>query len=479
MKVEKQTDNFYGTSVTCKIHKKSFIDLNKKNFQIICKECKKIIGYVGTENLKMEEINSNDDENSFEKICYKHNNEEAIFYCDDCSEFICKTCFATEHRSHNSSTFDLISLNIKDGLKKTSSDLNILKKNVDDNFQSVQEINNYFISHKNSFKTTLKDINERIVKNLKLKSKEFSEEVENIFNGIDFEVESSTQRLENTKKKASKMLNDFQSLHKEVESIKSDKKVCLFKKEKDGLINENIKFLSDIQFFLNQNLEKTKNKSVKEMENFSKKCSKFQRNAEIYENSVINTIVSGIPNICMRVRRFKKYFFTNTRYFKTSSICMLTSHTINLVGFSLCGLFNNKSTDSKLDSLKVELKIYELDSVKNFDYNSSAICCVEIMVPIILNVIDPVYQFYLNNSVTINKDKVYYIFINNLCTNNYVDLWSGEVHTESKESNENQHSVICNNSLVKFNFLNAFGVESDFNEFTAGMLSDIIFSHIE
>jgi len=157
----------------------------------------------------------------------------------------------------------------------------------------------------------------------------------------------------------------------------------------------------------------------------------------------------------------------------------LTSHTINLVGFSLCGLFNNKSTDSKLDSLKVELKIYELDSVKNFDYNSSAICCVEIMVPIILNVIDPVYQFYLNNSVTINKDKVYYIFINNLCTNNYVDLWSGEVHTESKESNENQHSVICNNSLVKFNFLNAFGVESDFNEFTAGMLSDIIFSHIE
>ena len=50
-----------------------------------------------------------------------------------------------------------------------------------------------------------------------------------------------------------KKLNEFQSLYKEVESIKSDKKICLFKKEKDGVLNDNIKFLSDIQFFLNQN----------------------------------------------------------------------------------------------------------------------------------------------------------------------------------------------------------------------------------
>jgi hypothetical protein len=43
----------------------------------------------------------------------------------------------------------------------------------------------------------------------------------------------------------------------------------------------------------------------------------------------------------------------------------------------------------------------------------------------------------------------------------------------------NQSSVISNNSNVKFNFLNAFGVESDFNEFTEGIISDVIFSQID
>ena len=43
----------------------------------------------------------------------------------------------------------------------------------------------------------------------------------------------------------------------------------------------------------------------------------------------------------------------------------------------------------------------------------------------------------------------------------------------------NQHSVICNNSNVKFNFLSAFGVESDFNEFSEGIISDVIYSLIE
>lgn len=484
-------------NIVCRIHKASNIEVNNNTFQIFCRACKSGES-MGTENLKIEEkpiSNSNSNSNvtpnnniqgisnttHSDKTCYKHHQEEAIFYCDDCSEFICKTCFATDHRNHNSSTYDLITKNIREGLKKTVTELIALKKSVDENLLSIQELNNYFVNQKNSFKNSLKDINDRVMKNLHIKAKEFSEEVENIFNGIDFEVENSTQRLENTRKKAIKMMNDFQELYKEVESIKSDKKICLFKKEKDGVLNENIKFLNDIQYFLNQNLEKTKVKSLKEMENFSKKCAKFQRNAQIYENSVINTIASGIPNICMRVRRFKRYYFANTRYFKTNSICMLTSHTINLVGFSICGLFNNKTNnhEGKANSLKMEMKIYELDSAQDFNPNAPTICSLELQVPVILNVIDPVYQFYLKNAVTVNKDKVYYIFINNLGDNNYVDIWSGEVTKEVTEVGEYQHSVICNNSGVKFNFLNAYGVESDFNEFTGGILSDVIFSHID
>ena len=60
----------------------------------------------------------------------------------------------------------------------------------------------------------------------------------------------------------------------------------------------------------------------------------------------------------------------------------------------------------------------------------------------------------------------------------FVNTWSGNVGLEL-DDHVNQHSVICNNSNVKFNFLSAFGVESDFNEFSEGIISDVIYSLIE
>jgi hypothetical protein len=474
-------DNIY-----CNLHGKKSISVNSISYQLFCKSCVVLNSDDnGTKNLKV--FNSDSDISVIN--CYKHHSEEAIFFCDDCSEFICKNCFATDHRQHSSSTPELMVKIIKDNLISNVTQLNQLKKNVEDCIQSMQELNNYFNNNKNNFKNFMKDVNDKISKNLEAKSKEFTEEIENIFNGIDFEVENSTQRLENNKKKANKMINEFQSMLKEVESIKSDKKVCLFKQEKDSYISQNKKFLSDLNFFLKENLEKTKDKSRKEMENFSKKCNKFQRNTSIYENSVINTISSGIPNICMRIRRFKNYFPANTTMFKTDSVCMLTSHTINLVGFSLCGLFDINSVDrlnktensdtknfNNLKSLKLNIKIFELDSFEKYEVNSSPISNIIIELPVICNITDPVFQFYLNNSVTINKDKIYYIVINNLSQNFYIDIWKGKV---SSETDLTQHSVICNNSCVKFNFLTAFGLESDINEFSGGIISDVIFSHVE
>ena len=479
------TKSFFD-NVYCGLHGKKSLSLNSKNFQIFCNACLSGLNKQddGTNNLKVMDAETQ------MVSCYKHASEEALFYCDDCAEFICKSCFATDHRLHSSSTHEFIVKTIKSNLDSTVSQLNLLKKNVEDNIQSMQELNNYFISNKKNFNGYMKDVHEKISKNLESKSKEFTEEIESIFNGIDFEVENSTQRLENNKKKVNKILNEFQSMLKEVESINSEKKVCLFKQEKDQYILENKKFLTDLNYFLKENLEKTKEKSKKEMENFSKKCHKFQRNTSIYENSVINTISSGIPNICMRIRRFKNYFPTNTTMFKTDSVCMLTSHTINLVGFSLCGLLDISAIDrltkkeistelknyNNLKSLKISLKIFELESFDKYDANGSPISSTILELPLICNITDPVFQFYLSNSVTISKDKIYYIIINNLSQNFYIDIWKGKVSTEHDLI---QHSVICNNSCVKFNFLNTFGLESDINEFSGGIISDVIFSHVD
>ena len=47
--------------------------------------------------------------------------------------------------------------------------------------------------------------------------------------------------------------------------------------------------------------------------------------------------------------------------------------------------------------------------------------------------------------------------------------------TSTNESN----IVQANNDNIKFTFMNAFGVESDLNEFSGGIISDIIYSPVE
>jgi len=503
--------NLLTNQITCSEHQTSGIEINPKTFQVFCSQCE-TEGRSGIENLQINEkesedlflnknpeeeekklnnINNNDknnydqnnnksnllDDSHSEKLyfCYKHASEEALFYCDDCSEFICKTCFALDHRQHNCSTQELMEKIIKANLEKLICDLENLKKTVDTNIKTVSELDQFFTTQKNEVTNSLKIMNDEIMKNMNLKAQELSNEIENIFNGIDSEVENSSQRLSITKRKAIKILDDFKKINEEIDAIKSDKKICLYKKNKDAVLSENKKFLNDLQFFMNENVEKTKNKSLEGMETFLKKCSVFQKNSEIYENSITNTINSGIPNICMRIRRFRRFFFTSSRYLKTTSLAFSASHPVNIVGLSLCGLFNNKTQFSKI---QLEIKIYEMDSEQKFDSKKIPVYESKISVPTIVNVVDPVFQFYLHKTVPIHKDKSYYIILNNLDLNSYIDIWTGEINPEKAEKME-QQSIVCNNTGVKFSFLRANGVQSDFDEFSYGLISDIIFSHLD
>lgn len=467
-------DNMFE-QVTCNSHFKKFITIDSSTFQVVCKKCIQESGN-GIKNLEFKEDTSQGYNSKEEKFCFKHANKEAAFFCDSCSEFICNNCFCLDHKQHVCATFQLIIKDVKENTNKYISELANLKKEVEGNLLNISKTNSFFSLEKENLKKILNLIQQKMLKGLNAKSLELKDEIDNIFNGVDFEVENSTQRLESTRKKAQKMFLDFSGFLKEVESISSDKKVCLYKKSKDAVLEENKNFLRDLIFFINDNLEKTKLKSIKEMENFSKKSNKFLKNTEIFENSVINTISSGIPNICMRIRRFRRYFYLNSRYFKTSSLCISTSQTINLVGFSFCGLFDIKN---QLDNLKLEVKLYELDEIANFEFNRPTLFTYEIKIPVIINPIDPVFQFYLKNAFTLSKNKYYYLFIGNLSSSNYIDIWTGEVARDKDEMTENQSSIICNNTNVKFNFINASGIESDFNEFSGGIVSDIIFSHTE
>jgi hypothetical protein len=364
-----------------------------------------------------------------------------------------------------------INYNIKK-LKQYNRLVNQINININNIARSVQrtQFENY-INH-NFDKSNV--INLNVILNDKLN--DYNNQIENFFNGVDNEVELNVQKLKSNKKKANKMLEEFNKMKNEINLIEDDKKICLYKKEKDSTILENKQFLSDIENFLKENLNKTKQKVLNEENNFNNKCDILKKNIESYENSVINTMISGIPNICMRIRRFKKYTNSKSKYFKTDSLCMLVSNTINLAGFAICGLiYDHNQSDFKYT---INLKIYELDNIQNFSGDNKEMISINVDIPMITNIVDPVFQFYLPNSVTISKNKMYFIIIKNLSNLTFVNSWTGNVGKEYDEK-MNQSSVISNNSNVKFNFLNAFGVESDFNEFTEGIISDVIFSQID
>lgn len=462
--------------IKCSVHhgkKPNYLSIDKKTFQVVCTMCVE----EGVSPKRKNLIMLDQPEKSEDwRQCGEHDTEEALFYCEDCAQFICKTCFATVHRNHSCSTPDLIVDTIKDNIIKLQNQLLDLKTKIEQSNDDVQNMNNFYNNQKAAFKASLDGIKARIAKALNDKEEEYSNEIESFFNGVDHEVELSVQKLDNTRKKATRMLEEFTEMKKEVSQIDSDKKVCLYKKDKDATIEDNKHFLADIENFLKENLEKTKQRVTNEEDTFMSKCSNFTKSISSYENSVINTIVSGIPNICMRIRRFRRYTNAKSKYFKTDSLCLLTSNSVNLAGFSLCGLIHEHGQSNV--KYKVQLKIFELENVQKYDPNSQPLTSIEVEIPTITNIVDPVYQFYLNNSITISKDKLYYIIITNLSNMTFVNTWTGAVDKEI-DDHINQHSVICNNSSVKFNFLSAFGVESDFNEFSEGIISDIIFSQID
>ena len=477
--------------VQCSIHhgeKQNYLSIDPKTFQIICTLCEKeglkskkknlIIVAPELSNVEESNINNNQENEQSNHFCYKHQTEPSLFYCEECAQFICKTCFATEHRNHSSSTFDLISDVIKEKINKLHEDLENLNTTLEKNKNSLEKKSEYFDNKKKTFQQNLDTVNQHISNALNEKSAEYETQIESFFNGVDKEVELNLTKIEIKRKESAKMYEEFKKMEEEISQINDDHKVCLYKKEKDEIIQENNKFLTEIKGFLQDQLSQTKERVEKEEKNFQEKCDNFKKTIDVYESSVLSTLNSGIPNICSRVRRLCRYSYEKSKYFKKDSLCMIVSQNINLTGFALCGLYFEQ--DQPIKTYKVNLKLYEVDDANNFSNDLKAMLSIDVDIPTITNVVDPVYQFYLLKSYLISKDKFYFIILENLSEDVFINTWSGTIYKDKKNFNMNETNIVyANNENIKFTFMNAFGVESDLNEFSGGIISDVIYSPVE
>ena len=392
--------------VQCSIHhgeKQNYLSIDPKTFQIICTLCEKeglkskkknlIIVAPELSNVEESNINNNQENEQSNHFCYKHQTEPSLFYCEECAQFICKTCFATEHRNHSSSTFDLISDVIKEKINKLHEDLENLNTTLEKNKNSLEKKSEYFDNKKKTFQQNLDTVNQHISNALNEKSAEYETQIESFFNGVDKEVELNLTKIEIKRKESAKMYEEFKKMEEEISQINDDHKVCLYKKEKDEIIQENNKFLTEIKDFLQEQLSQTKERVEKEEKNFQEKCDNFKKTIDVYESSVLSTLNSGIPNICSRVRRLCRYSYEKSKYFKKDSLCMIVSQNINLTGFALCGLYFEQ--DQPIKTYKVNLKLYEVDDANNFSNDLKEMLSIDVDIPTITNVVDPVYQFYL------------------------------------------------------------------------------------
>ena len=456
--------------VQCSIHhgeKQNYLSIDPKTFQIICTLCEKeglkskkknlIIVAPELSNVEESNINNNQENEQSNHFCYKHQTEPSLFYCEECAQFICKTCFATEHRNHSSSTFDLISDVIKEKINKLHEDLENLNTTLEKNKNSLEKKSEYFDNKKKTFQQNLDTVNQHISNALNEKSAEYETQIESFFNGVDKEVELNLTKIEIKRKESAKMYEEFKKMEEEISQINDDHKVCLYKKEKDEIIQENNKFLTEIKGFLQDQLSQTKERVEKEEKNFQEKCDNFKKTIDVYESSVLSTLNSGIPNICSRVRRLCRYSYEKSKYFKKDSLCMIVSQNINLTGFALCGLYFEQ--DQPIKTYKVNLKLYEVDDANNFSNDLKEMLSIDVDIPTITNVVDPVYQFYLLKSYLISKDKFYFIILENLSEDVFINTWSGTIYKDKKNFNMNETNIVyANNENIKFIFMNAFVV---------------------
>ena len=470
---------------SCINHNKSELKIDNLTLQLYCLKCKTndpksylIINHQQPENinsLKME-------------YCNAHLHVYAEFYCEDCKLAICEECFLL-HKQHNCYTPDILSSKYINELNELKEKLLLIKQTSEANLDNLKPVQDFYKTMRSSIESIINQSNSNIDKALNNKETIFDQESSKIFKGFDLEIAEAILFLNNLKENLISSSTKLLDISKSIESLSSDVEICLFKKKnyKDLLEIDNL--INNTETYINDKVIKIKFKAEKNIPIYEEECRAFIQKILKYQSLLVSSLNSGISSTCYRIRRYKQYFsYEIAKYFRHSSLCLMVNKSITLSGLGLCGLFID-NLYKKREPLALEIKIIESNfyiplqsrvSLTNQE-NRKELLNMKINLPSIKNIIDPVYQFYFNRSITLSKDKVYYITINNESKEDLIKIWSGSIEediseNDYKEENLNQ-TIVCNDTLVKFIFLSAFGFESDYNEFTMGIISDLIYSY--
>lgn len=337
------------------------------------------------------------------------------------------------------------------------------------------------------------------------KNEGFINDFKNIFEGTDDDISDVTHRLNTLQGRLSTLLSEIDDVRLNFNNMDNPYEACEFKQKHCKAFIEASKLFNDSKYLIGSKTDNSIKAANERLQVFEEEAKKIFKKIQLDRSSVVNSIITGISSFSLRIRRFTKFSKTGINYFRTSSLNFSSNSPISIVGFSVCGLFSEENMKNILEaknnqsSMEMNQKNFDSlsikgnkDSVKNektlpFKFTIKEIdnengkhlelISENFVLREIKNPIDPTLIFYLNKSINIHPERTYIITVCNLSKEFYLDLWCGEVSKYFLKS-MNQ-GIRCNTSGIKFEFNPPEGIESDFNEFNSGILSDLIFSHKE
>ena len=477
----KEYTNLIPVGIKCKIkdHNIKYISLDRNKMSFICKKC---LEYgLAENNLEIYEENEKINlEKNNDNLCNGKCGNIAYYYCVTCNEFLCYHCLMINHNNHSIETINYESNSFKDDINIEIGLLNRLieaMENFQINYKKIEKEDNIKdLELMNNLKNIIDQTTNIIKKSVDEKMENLNQNFNEIFEGFYNDNESIVKGVKNLKLNIKNALLDLEELNKTLndDSLKSINKVEIIQeghknyKEIEKLVKQSNNILNAI----------TMNEFHTKENNNNKKFQKENIISSIktLENSVKYSIQSGSNSECFHLNRFKSFQHHDLKYFKSTSLCFSTKKNISLVGLNICSLYFHKKQIKnpnfimkKMDErgfLNIEIIIKDKNEIK-FQENKKLYGAI--------NINDPIISLFFSTPVNIEKDNNYIITINNLSKDNfYADFWTGSCPSITHD-NLNQ-LIHCNCTGIYFAFTAPDGIQSDFNEFSNGIIEGIIYS---
>ena len=469
----------------CVNHGKSFLKIDQTNFEIVCEKCIE-------EGVKSQlEINVNLNNSEYvdedRKIfnCFLHQDSKGSFYCDDCKEFVCNMCFADIHKEHKCHLPNVIKDEFDNDLMEEIDNFNILRPLLDDSVSDIKKISDNLKSQKDNImkipQNVLKTMGVNNENQIELLSKKANEK----FMGLDKEVNDDVFTFNSIKEKNKKYFEILNKIINEINSKDNNFDLCGYHKDKIELLNEISNHIKSSFNFVNIRLNDTNSKFNDNKDEIENSTNLINKEISNYEKSCISSISTGRLNRVIVLQRYIRFVHGEIKYFKNSLIGFASNDNIFLTGLVLCGLHikrkknksknNNETTKEEetegIKKIKITIVITVSKMVNQTEGEQLYSQKSELMG--VRGGGDPCVNINFDKGISITKEKLYLIKIENLSDDNYTDIWSGSV---GKINRKDIQVLRCHNTGIQFLFKSVIGIQTDFDEFEQGIIGGVLYS---